>query len=161
MLYKKRKYVFTADMNQWLDQFIQGYKKIVAEKKLNGVMDVKEGKYALSFAGHCFLCYVFLSLRPCGKKYPFKESIFGWCFQTFCWNIIGRCSNVQSLMLQHFNWVEDAMVLKVPQHKGNQTGESLSMDKHVYANPLEPKICTILSLAVFFSAEKDSKGMAK
>jgi hypothetical protein len=64
-------------------------------------------------------------------------------------------------MLQHFNWVEDAMVLKVPQHKGNQTGESLSMDKHVYANPLEPKICTILSLAVFFSAEKDSKGMAK
>ena len=156
-LYKNRKYVFTADMNQWLDQFIQGYKKIVAEKKLNGVMDVKEGKYALSFAGHCFLCYVFLSLRPCGKKYPFKESIFGWCFQTFCWNIIGRCSNVQSLMLQHFNWVEDAMVVKVPQHKGDQTGESLSMDKHVYANPLEPKICTILSLAVFFFCRKRFK----
>jgi len=49
------------------------------------------------------------------------------------------------------------MVVKVPQHKGDQTGESLSMDKHVYANPLEPKICTILSLAVFFFCRKRFK----
>ena len=46
------------------------------------------------------------------------------------------------------------MVVKVPQHKGDQTGESLSMDKHVYANPLEPKFCTILSFAVFFFLQK-------
>ena len=101
-LYTLRKVVFPDCLDQWLDNFVKGYKKIVAEKKLNGIMELNEGRYSLSFAGYCFLSEVFMKLHPMGNKYPYKESIFGWCFEVLCWNIIGRCSNIQKLMLPTF-----------------------------------------------------------
>ena len=53
-LYTLRKVVFPDCLDQWLDNFVKGYKKIVAEKKLNGIMELNEGRYSLSFAGYCF-----------------------------------------------------------------------------------------------------------
>ena len=147
-LYWEKKVLFPADMDAWLDAFIQAYKKIVAEKKLKGVMPVTEGKKPVSFSGFCFLCKVLMCLIPKGNFYPWKVSVFGWSFETLSWNIIGRCSNVHALMLQHFDWREDALLVTVPKHKGDQTGESLSQVKHVYANPLRPEICPVLALAV-------------
>ena len=40
------------------------------------------------------------------------------------------------------------MVIKVPKHKGDQTGDSISKDKHTYANPLMPEVCPILATAI-------------
>ena len=53
-------------------------------------------------------------------------------------------------MLQHLDWKGDCLVVTVPKTKNDQTGEGQSKEKHVYANPLIPEICPILSLAVLF-----------
>ena len=147
-MYSEAHVLFTREMDDWLDRFILGYRKIVAEKKLKGIMSIAEGKQPISFSGFCYLCYVLMTLVPKKNNYPWKVSVFGWSFETMAWNIIGRCSNVHALMLQHFDWREDALLVTVPKHKGDQTGNSLSQQKHVYANPLQPQICPILALAV-------------
>ena len=139
---------FDAELDAWLDSFIQGYKKTIAEKKASGVMEIKEGKSPIAFSGHCFLSKVLMTLKPEKRKYYFTESIFGWCFQVLAWNLIARSSSIQGIMLQHMSWRGDCLVINFPLHKGDQTGESLAKDKHVYANPLKPEICPMLAVAV-------------
>ena len=52
-------------------------------------------------------------------------------------------------MLQHMDMGGDCVKVKVPKHKGDQTGEGMGNEKHVYANPYNPAICPMLALAVF------------
>ena len=53
-------------------------------------------------------------------------------------------------MLQHIDWSNDCMTIIFGHTKTDQTGEkSESSIKHVYANPQNPVICPILSMAVF------------
>ena len=40
-----------TSLNSWCDNFINGYNKTVADKKLRGVMAISEGKAPLSFSG--------------------------------------------------------------------------------------------------------------
>ena len=54
---------FDAELDAWLDSFIQGYKKTIAEKKASGVMEIKEGKSPIAFSGHCFLSKVLMTLK--------------------------------------------------------------------------------------------------
>ena len=60
-----------------------------------------------------------------------------------------RCATVNGIMLQHIDWREDALIIHIPQAKADQAGEALSKDKHLYANPLKPEICSVLSLAIY------------
>lgn len=100
--YKENKVDFPASMNHNIDNFIMGYKKQIADKKLQGVMKTSEGILPLSFKNYGDICLQLATLRPNGRKSPFNEGIFGWCFMVFCWNIIARSISVGSLMLEHF-----------------------------------------------------------
>ena len=68
---------------------------------------------------------------------------------TLSWNMIARSISVGSLMLEHFDWKDDCLNIKVAKSKSDQTGEGLSNIKHVFANPENPAVCPILSLAVY------------
>jgi hypothetical protein len=43
------------------------------------------------------------------------------------------------------------LTIEEQDHKGDQTGEN-KFAKYIYANPYQPEVCPILSLAVFFFA---------
>ncbi|TXT28995.1 MAG: hypothetical protein FD136_1915 [Chitinophagaceae bacterium] len=63
--------------------------------------------------------------------------------------------------MHHFTWDNDSLVVQFDKQKGDQTGESVT-PKHVYANPHEPSICPLLSLALLvfstnFSTKEDDK----
>ena len=144
----KARITMHPDIDAFLENFIDGYKKIIADKKARGVMDVREGRMPYSFTGYRHFSGVLMKLKPQGKKYPFKESVFAWCFEVNAWNLISRSCNVAGLIFPMMGWAEDCMVIRVPKHKGDQTGESIGKDKHVYANPFMPEICPILATAV-------------
>jgi len=127
---------------------MKGYKKIIAQKKCNGVMDVEEGKTKLSFTGYIELCRYMLRMRPDGRRNTFMEGIFGWNYQVLQWNLMCRSINVDKLMFQHIIWREDCLVFTLPVSKCDQTGESVSKEKHVFGNPIIPEICPILALSV-------------
>jgi hypothetical protein len=42
------------------------------------------------------------------------------------------------------DWGGDCVKIKIAKHKGDQTGEGIGNEKHVYANPYNPAICPIL-----------------
>jgi len=135
-------------LNSWCDNFINGYKKTVADKKSRGVMAITEGKAPLSFSGYSHICRFLATLTPT-PMFNWQLIMFSWLFMVLCWNLIGRSNTVGSIMLQHMDMGGDCVKIKVPKHKGDQTGEGMGNDKHVYANPYNPVICPMLSLAVF------------
>jgi hypothetical protein len=48
--------------------------------------------------------------------------------------------------------IEDHIVCCYDDSKADKTGEKCT-DKHIYANPLEPKVCSFQALGVYFSLE--------
>ena len=93
-----------SSLNSWCDNFINGYKKTVADKKLRGVMAISEGKAPLSFSGYSHICRFLVNLIP-SSIFNWQLIMFSWLFMVFCWNLIGRSNTVGSIMLQHMDWV--------------------------------------------------------
>jgi hypothetical protein len=141
------------DVDKMLKNFFGGYQRKIANLKQNGVMSVVEGKQPLSFKG-----YKFLATKALAQQRDYNLSILCHFFLLLCWNLIARCVSVGSLMYNHISWVDDAMVIVFPLHKGDQEG-TRSLPKHVYANTAEPSICPILSFAIYvFTRGYDREG---
>ena len=51
-------------------------------------------------------------------------------------------------MYNHVSWENGSMIIVFPSHKGNKEGRT-ALPKHVYANPAEPALCSILSFAIY------------
>ena len=137
--YKDKKITFPVELDQWLDDYVNCYKRIVADKRASGVMNAWKGKRPLTFFGYTVLSLVLMSLLPKGNKYPWKDSMFGWCFETLAWNVIARCSTIIELHLCHLDWREDALVIIVNKHKGDIQGEK-AFQKKSTCMPTRPNL---------------------
>ena len=62
---------------------------------------------------------------------------------------MGRAHSVGVMNLSHVNWVNDCMTIEYSRDKTDRKGQSSGTVKHVYANPLMPFICPILSFAIY------------
>ena len=131
-----------------LTSFIAGFKRSVAQLKLEGYMDVREGRSPISFPGYKALANAILRGCPINRSSHWLQYIMPWPFHILCWNLIARSCSVGDLMLQHLRWKNDCLTIVLPKHKRDQGGDQV-FDRHVYANPLQPSICPILSLAVY------------
>ena len=63
------------------------------------------------------------------------------------WNLIARATNVASVMMEHISWEADALLITLPELKGDQEGTN-SVARHLYANAADPVICPVLALAI-------------
>jgi len=138
--------VENSTMEQEVSRIINGYKNIVGDKKNDGVMSVKEGKSEISFAGYEVLCMTALALTPTknsdnsGVKNTFSEGLFAWAWLTLQWNLMGRSQNVDDIMLEHCDWKEDSLRITFAKHKKDRSGEGPSLDKHLFANTINPAV---------------------
>ena len=146
--YSTKNVIFDQQVDVWCDQFIQGYKKQVQRKKIKGVMDVHEGKSAISFEGYQKLAKDMMKIEPEGRKRRWGEGIFAWVYQVFSWCLMCRAVNVSLIHHKHFDVREDHFTIEFPKHKGDQCGEGLGNVKAMYANPVKPWICSFLALSV-------------
>lgn len=80
----------------------------------------------------------------------FFGSILAWAWVTLQWNLVSRSNSVENIHLEHVSWHGDSMRILFAKSKGDQTGEGLSNEKHIYPNPKRPEVCAILALAVYF-----------
>ena len=122
--------------------FFKGYKRKVANLVLNGEMNLGEGKMFLSYKGYGELLK--LALRDSTTQ---RHGLFPNLYILLSWNLMCRTVSTGSLLYTHITWMEDALVIHLPKHKGDPTG-SKSFQKHVYANVYDPLRCPILGLAV-------------
>lgn len=141
-MYEKENMKFDDETSLTFASFSGGYKRHVAEKKLNGEMKLKEGMSPITSNG-----YVFVASEAMMQQRDHQQGIFAHLFLLLCWNLMARSVSVGSLMLQHISWENDSLLITTPNHKGDQEGNNC-YPKHVYANTENPLICPILSMAI-------------
>ncbi|ETV70773.1 hypothetical protein H257_13856 [Aphanomyces astaci] len=60
---------------------------------------------------------------------------------------MARAVSASTLRYEHVSWKNDALEIQYGVMKNDQDGH-MSFARHVYANPLNPEICPVLSLGV-------------
>jgi hypothetical protein len=80
------------------------------------------------------------------------SDIFIWTYSLLQWNCMARSVNIGALGFHNFGDCKDHIMCCYDDSKADKTEEKCT-DKHIYANPLEPKVCSFLSLGIFFSLE--------
>ena len=140
---------FPADVDAAVNKAIASYKRDVGSKKRRGIMAQKEGKSPFSLFGYCELSKYFKSIKPCRNRKTWMEGMFADLFAKLSVNTIGRSDNIDDLLLSNMDWANDALCIRFGTTKPDQSGESTSEIKRLFANPFKPELCVILSLAVY------------
>ena len=141
-LFRMSKYAMQSDFFENLKQFTKGIRRHVADKK-NREGDVAIfGKKKMGFNVYKKICELFLAEEH-------EEFIFARAFLTLEWNLMARSENVVHAHILHVHWEEDCLVFRFVKSKGDQMGRNRDQEWHVYANPHNPAICPVLSLACY------------
>mmetsp|Transcript_10657 Transcript_10657/g.22606 ORF Transcript_10657/g.22606 Transcript_10657/m.22606 type:complete len:277 (-) Transcript_10657:16-846(-) len=69
-----------------------------------------------------------------------------------------RTNQLAATKLKHVSWNSDAQTVRFSQQKGDQSGERPTDARHVYANPFDISLCSVLALAVYFSCVEGEAG---
>jgi len=87
-------------------------------------------------------------------KYGTTDGLFAHCFLTLTWNLACRSQNTSLIKLRDIIWSTcfDAFQVFFEHSKTDQLGEESKYPRHLYANPLEPSICPVMSLTLYFSS---------
>jgi hypothetical protein len=126
-----------------ISKFLGGYRRIVQDAKQNGELPMFEGKRNITYSG-----YKTLALEVLKTQGRTDSRLYTHPFITLSWNLFARSASVGDLLLHHFDWKEDSMTITLPKHKGDQEGLHV-YPKHIYANPVYPELCPILSLGIY------------
>ena len=124
-----------------MEKFLHSFKKETRKAKKDGLLDEQEADpipYTL------FRQLLQWSLDG--------SNIFLWVFTILQWNCMARSINIGVLGIHNFQIGNDSIKIRYDSSKSDQTGEKVN-DKNVYANPLDPVVCSHLALAVWFALE--------
>lgn len=152
--YSRQGVTMCSTIDKWIEDFMDGYGKLIQEKKELGIMKLKEGRSHLSFRGYCHIALWLVtiknnSVKKIGRGFTPYEYIFAAAFMILSWNLMARVHSVGSIRFDHFDWVEDCMTITYARSKSDRHGTAAGNTKHVYANPKKPEICPILNLAIY------------
>lgn len=134
----------SLSLSQDLKNDYRGLKRTSALELQEGGEKVTVGKSPFDFQLYRLLAEKFL--KACGKQF-----VFSHLFHIICWNLMCRAGNAVSICWDHLIWENDSLGIYFCHMKNDQTGERPKDPRHVYANPLIPEICPILSLAIYLS----------
>jgi len=131
----------TAKFNNHMKRFMKGIRKASAkERGRKGGSSMNDGKAPMPFEVYRLLCKLLLEDED-------TKSAFAHCFLTMTWNLMCRSRNTVNVQVEHINWDADAIGVKFAHSKMDQEGDRSAQLRHIYANPLIPEICPVLSLA--------------
>ena len=131
---------FNESDNVKLLTFFTGMKKEEAEKIQSGQARKREGRAPLSFELYKAISMTFMTTPD-----PFAH-----LYLLLCWNLMTRTESVARMCVSHMELIHDAIGVRLPRQKNDQTGERVKDPRHMYANPMNPCICPILSLGIYF-----------
>ena len=123
-----------------MQEFFAGVKKRCTKERQDGEREMKEGKEPMPRT-------LYISLA---KYFWKKGNFFMLCYLNLSWNLGCRTNNTEGIKMCHIGWSEDALQIVFGVSKGNQDGERKERQL-LYANPLKPFICPVLSLSVYLA----------
>jgi hypothetical protein len=140
-----RTVVVEGSLNVAMREFIKGYRRTIADLKLNNLYPMMEGKNYLTCDGYEALLDFGLKLGE--EQSRFSQSVHFVPYLVLLWNTIARVHSVGLLSLEHFGLANGCIFVKVPASKCDQDGEN-AFPKHMFSNVKEPKYCVVLALAM-------------
>ncbi|KAF0704051.1 hypothetical protein AaE_015130 [Aphanomyces astaci] len=151
-MHKESNVRVSDELETLLADFACGYKRKVAQLKDSGDMAIGEGKRQMTFDGYCFLV-----AKALGSEAKHNLSTMVHPFLLLCWNLIARSASVAAIRYDHLAWEGDALVVQYAFTKSDQVGKNCT-PRHIFANPGNPAICPILSLAVLIFTRGAQRG---
>jgi hypothetical protein len=87
-------------------------------------------------------------------KYGTIDGLFAHCYLVLSWNLACRVGNTARIAFKHIVWSQsfDSFTIAFSQTKTDQLGIESKYPRHLYANPLNPLVCPVLSLALYLSS---------
>jgi hypothetical protein len=81
------------------------------------------------------------------------DSTMAHAYLLLTWNLCCRSNNTAHLKMADINWslCFDSFCVFFSHSKTDQTGTESRYPRHIYANPVSPEVCPLLSLAMYFS----------
>ena len=124
-----------------IERFLKSFKKETKQAAKDGLLDEKEAdpiswtlfKLILTWAVEAGLMML-------------------WIFSLLQWNCMARSKNIGDLAYHNFTTGDDYIKIRYDKTKADQAGEKVK-DKHIYANPFNPLVCSFLALGVWFTLE--------
>jgi hypothetical protein len=153
-LYRKKRMEVPLVLQQELQDLSKGWRNAVTSGQRGGEISTKTGKTYNRFDGYIYIAERFIQdFQPSAGSHltgSWCSLLTSWLFHLLTWNMIQRANTAANIFMEHLSWVGDCLNVHVPGHKGDTAGEvEEAKDKRVYANPINPEICAVLSLAVF------------
>ena len=138
------KQVLSSQYYVEMESFLGSFKKEAADARSRGNVDEKSAD-PISF-----------SLFRLILKWSLEEgNIFVWVWTILQWNLMARSISIDPLGLHNFSVSEDHFVIRHDSTKSDKEGDR-THNKAVYCNPLDPLVCTGVSLGVWLSMEQRS-----
>jgi hypothetical protein len=141
-LYRSCSFAPPRDLSDKLTQLIGGMKRTVARQRQENGDRLETGKSPLTYSAYKFLCEKLLQSDD-------VNALFGHCFLTLEWSLMSRADNVTKTHLHHIQWRDDCLIVYFAHTKTDQEGLNMNEPWHIYANPLDPAVCPVLSLGKY------------
>eukprot|EP00603_Paraphysomonas_imperforata_P004644 CAMPEP_0114439124 /NCGR_PEP_ID=MMETSP0103-20121206/15022_1 /TAXON_ID=37642 ORGANISM="Paraphysomonas imperforata, Strain PA2" /NCGR_SAMPLE_ID=MMETSP0103 /ASSEMBLY_ACC=CAM_ASM_000201 /LENGTH=694 /DNA_ID=CAMNT_0001609847 /DNA_START=28 /DNA_END=2109 /DNA_ORIENTATION=- len=140
--YREREMSLDHATEIMLKNVMAAYRRRIAEQKAKGKMSHIEGRQPMSSAG-----FHFTAEQALKQTEDFSLYIMCHCFVILCWNLIARAVTVGNILFDAISWEGDSLTIHIGKMKNDQEGAH-AFARHVYANPKDPVVCPVLSLAV-------------
>lgn len=114
-LYKENNSVLDFESSNGCKNILCGKKRKYKDQQQAGELPLHEGKKELQFNNYIDIINVDLK-----DSKGNKNQIFGHCYLKLQWNLMARSNNVALLKYEHITWINDALVITLPKHKGDQ-----------------------------------------
>ena len=143
-LYRDYDVSMSSTLKEQMSHFFKGLKRTTARRTADGMERVQVGKNPLQFVTYRRIGQFMLD-----QHHSRFDSIFGHFFMVLCWNLMCRAGQCSTICISHLEWINDSLGVYFAQQKNDQTGERPRDPRHIYANPIMPEVCPILSLGVY------------
>jgi hypothetical protein len=138
--YRSNKLAIPDKIDTELQTFLTGVRTLVAEGRLTGTYKAWEGKEAMHFT-------VF---REIARRALTEGEYDYHTYLLFSWNMLCRSDSSSSVNTTNLSWCNDALFVRIPKSKSKPQGAERTLEHSfcIYANPVDPVVCSILSLGV-------------
>eukprot|EP00924_Labyrinthula_sp_SR-Ha-C_P010449 snap_masked-scaffold_79-processed-gene-0.39-mRNA-1 protein AED:0.23 eAED:0.23 QI:0/0/0/1/1/1/2/0/379 len=143
-LYGQHHVRFSFEFENELKNYFRGLKRKIVSEEQAGQGVVKRGKDPLTMP-------LFKILNLAMLHTDKKDFVFFKTFLTITWNLMCRAVNTFSIHYRHLAWKEDTLCIIFCHQKNNQAVEKGRDPRHFYANWLQPEICLVLPLGMYWS----------
>jgi hypothetical protein len=145
---------YKRKIGEWwseVETAFKGWERQLASHKQRGIGKATTGKERMGF--QFYKEFALLCLRSKSVCHAMTHLTL-----VLSWNLLCRVSNSVTIRESHLRWINDALGVYYPKMKNDQDGARTHDYRHVYANPLNPAICPILALALYWVCNRPSEG---